>query len=579
MPHSSSSRFSDPFQRQSRAKGWLLSWLGISFIIAIALGTLLVYGLMMVGLIPKTEPTQFAVRVIHHLFVAAFFAAGALLIRASRRHFTRRFEDVFAEDPREPVLFLRQFGDDDLWLKDSTLRLSFARTFEERMVRALGAIGPVVAIGRPGDHLPPPGAARIYLPDEAWQAEVSAFIDRSAFIALQTGDTPGIRWEVGQVVSRVRPSRLILVLPMEVSRGHHLDTVRYGRFVAYNADLFPRSLPRDPPHGARFICFDDDWTPQPLITTKVGVESFMAGAIGAKVDERRTAALALMTEFDSVPMLRRPLGIALTVIPSVCLIFLVAFFGSRFYGWAEEQVSTFTWFGRYQSEADVLAPGQPRLSAIAVILQDVSTRLPLTRIPPAVPIEPQIVYGPPEVAPNTDIVTVSEIEHLTDPIRAAPISGGTMSRHLVWASNWMIRNQGPDAQFRRAGPEIERTLALATGLTYVVVVARGSMELAPRAPDTWRASETIRLAVARLSNRDVVAATEVALAVTFEEFDVAGLPELEIEARQLFGRRLRKGGEGSDARASFARDALWREAQRRIPETLQALTGGHFTAP
>jgi hypothetical protein len=347
MPYSFSSRLSDPFRRQSRTKGWLLSWLGISFIVAMALGTLLMAGLMIVGLIPKTEPMQFAVRLIQHLFVGAIFTAGVLLVLASRRHFTRRLEDVLSKDPREPVLFLRQFGDDDVRHEDPTLPLSFARTFEERMVRSLGAIGPVVAIGRPGDHLPPPGAARIYLPNEAWQAEVSVFIDRSAFIALQTGDTPGIRWEVSQVVSRVRPSRLILVLPMEVSGGHRLDTVRYRRFVANNGDLFPRSLPCNPPRGARFICFDDDWTPQPLITTKAGVETFMAGAIGAKVDKRRTAALTLMTEFDSVPMLRRPLGIGLTVVLSFFLIVLVAFFASRFYGWAEEQTSTFTWFGRW----------------------------------------------------------------------------------------------------------------------------------------------------------------------------------------------------------------------------------------
>jgi hypothetical protein len=570
MPQPYSSRFFDPFRRQSRTKGWLLFWLGIGFIVSVALGTSLMMVLMMAGRIPNTGPMQFAVRGITHLFAGASLATALLLFLASRRHFARRLEDVLAKDPREPVLFLRQFGDDGVRHQDSM------RTLEERIVRALGAIGPVVAIGRPGDHLPPPGAARIYLPNEAWQAEVSAFIDRSAFIALQTGDTPGIRWEVGQVVSRVRPSRLILVLPMD--RGHQLDADRYRRFVANDGDLFPRSLPCDPPRGARFVCFDDDWTPQPLITTMSGVKAFMTEAIGAKVDKRRTAALRLMTEFDSDPPLRRRLRIALAVVVSCFLIVLAAFFASRFYGWAEEQASTFTWFGRYQSEADVLAAAQPRLTAIAAILQDISTRLPVTRILPAVPIEPQIVYGPPEMAPNTDILTVSEIEHLTGSVRADPIGAGTMSRHLVWASNWMIRNQGPDAQFRRAGPESERELALATGLTFVVVVTRGSMELVPRAPDTWRASETIRLAVARLSNQDVVAATELALAVTFEEFDGAELSELEIKAQQIFGRRLRNGGEGSYARASFGRDALWREAQRRIPEVLQALTGGQFIA-
>jgi len=87
-------------------------------------------GLMIVGLIPKTEPMQFAVRLIQNLFVGAIFTAGVLLVLASRRHFTRRLEDVLSKDPREPVLFLRQFGDDDVRHEAPTLPLSFARTFE-----------------------------------------------------------------------------------------------------------------------------------------------------------------------------------------------------------------------------------------------------------------------------------------------------------------------------------------------------------------------------------------------------------------------------------------------------------------
>ena len=83
---------------------------------------------------------------------------------------------------------------------------------------------------------------------------MSGFIDRSAF-TLQTGDTPSIRWEVSQIVSRVQPSRLILVQPMEVSRGHRLDADRYRRFVANNGDLFPRSLPCAPPRGTRLATY------------------------------------------------------------------------------------------------------------------------------------------------------------------------------------------------------------------------------------------------------------------------------------------------------------------------------------
>ena len=51
---------------------------------------------------------------------------------------------------------------------------------------------------------------------------MSGFIDRSAFIALQTGDTPSIRWEVSQIVSRVQPSRLIPGAADGGFRGHRL---------------------------------------------------------------------------------------------------------------------------------------------------------------------------------------------------------------------------------------------------------------------------------------------------------------------------------------------------------------------
>jgi hypothetical protein len=105
-----------------------------------------------------------------------------------------------------------------------------------------------------------------------------------------------------------------------------------------------------------------------------------------------------MTEFDSVPMLRRPLGIGLTVVLSFFLIVLVAFFASRFYGWAEEQTSTFIWFGRYESEADILAAAQPR-TAIAAILQDISSRLPVTKVPPRCPSSHRSSTGRPRWRP------------------------------------------------------------------------------------------------------------------------------------------------------------------------------------
>ena len=58
--------------------------------------------------------------------------------------------DLLNRDHRAPVIFLRSFGDDEL--PDPTL-IGMARTIEERLVKALALLGPVIAVGHPGERL------------------------------------------------------------------------------------------------------------------------------------------------------------------------------------------------------------------------------------------------------------------------------------------------------------------------------------------------------------------------------------------------------------------------------------------
>ena len=66
-----------------------------------------------------------------------------------------------ARDRRAPVLILRQFGDD--FLESGKMSLGGAPTFEHFVAAEINRIGPVVAIGRPGERLQPLGASRDYL--------------------------------------------------------------------------------------------------------------------------------------------------------------------------------------------------------------------------------------------------------------------------------------------------------------------------------------------------------------------------------------------------------------------------------
>jgi hypothetical protein len=150
-------------------------------------------------------------------------------------------------DPRAPVLYLRGFDDDgrktyqptgffallhgigwNRWEDFSLLRWKFffslvhpvllARmafkseeySAEELLVKAFNRIGPVVAIGQPGEQLQTPGADRMYVLDDDWQQVVLSYLNRCQAVLVQPSDSEGIRWEIEQVFKRLERYRVLL---------------------------------------------------------------------------------------------------------------------------------------------------------------------------------------------------------------------------------------------------------------------------------------------------------------------------------------------------------------------------------
>jgi len=89
-------------------------------------------------------------------FFGALLFAGAAGQRMSNFGKQLRQRDaltVLARDGRAPVLFLRSFADEDV--VDLTSRTGKGiRRSEETLCDALRDVGPVIAIGRPGEQLP-----------------------------------------------------------------------------------------------------------------------------------------------------------------------------------------------------------------------------------------------------------------------------------------------------------------------------------------------------------------------------------------------------------------------------------------
>ncbi|MFE0514177.1 hypothetical protein [Streptomyces sp. NPDC058964] len=84
-------------------------------------------------------------------------------------------------------------------------------TQEEALVRRFQHLGRIVAIGRPGEDLPLPGAARAYLPLNDWQDTVSDLIASAHVVLLSAGPGAGTVWEFTEAVRLLPPTRLLLL--------------------------------------------------------------------------------------------------------------------------------------------------------------------------------------------------------------------------------------------------------------------------------------------------------------------------------------------------------------------------------
>ncbi|KOV85377.1 hypothetical protein [Nocardia sp. NRRL S-836] len=81
------------------------------------------------------------------------------------------------------------------------------------LVSGLRALGPVIAVGRPGERLPRLGAARFYLPDDDWKSGVRELMGLCRLIVLRLGPGTGLWWEVEEARTTQPPGKLVLLMP------------------------------------------------------------------------------------------------------------------------------------------------------------------------------------------------------------------------------------------------------------------------------------------------------------------------------------------------------------------------------
>ncbi|MFF7187406.1 hypothetical protein ACFZAR_19645 [Streptomyces sp. NPDC008222] len=250
--------------RQNRALGALLSLYGWIARVVGAVSGADAYVALRNG---RARHGWFVV-VVEFVVMTVFLGSGWWAIRQGHRHRAPVLPSLGepARDTGPIVLFLRSFTDDEGFARvpRGPTRGPWAatsRTEEQQLARAVAPFGPLVALGRPEDTLPQAGAGRHYSSDLQWQEQVLAGLERSVLVLLACGPGLSLRWEVEQVLARVRPERLVLITAR--------DAQQYESFRAANEDLFPKGLPAWPAGHGRLsslytlgaVWFDADWTP------------------------------------------------------------------------------------------------------------------------------------------------------------------------------------------------------------------------------------------------------------------------------------------------------------------------------
>jgi hypothetical protein len=290
-------------------------------------------GVLLMGVGFLLFPAAFAFRHIDFLARLALASGAAVSgrlgvasVKLGKKFQAAASRRAAATDARPPVLYLRSFTADETTSKGMKSPHPFVEelscTEEEQMTKAIGDIGPVIAVGRPGEHLPTLGASRVYVDDRSWKSTVAQYMKKAQLVIIRIGATHGLMWEVHEAIHRVKPRRLVFLVPSVQSE--------YDSFKDATQGLLPCTLP-DYPEGAKtpplpgsirgLICFEDDWSPRIIALCRPPV---LRAQHQALVPMFR---FAFRTLFDQIGVSWSPPGLnwyLICVVGLICLLIILA---------------------------------------------------------------------------------------------------------------------------------------------------------------------------------------------------------------------------------------------------------------
>jgi TM2 domain-containing membrane protein YozV len=219
------------------------------------------------------------------LGMIAVIRFGVLFLRTGWKYDTLTADQARARDPRPPVIYLRSFHQDDellpvaggrlrrIWQSIAPFVIQYTAVAgpEQELAMILHRLGPVIAIGKPGERLPELGAARLYVGNDRWRSTVDDLLKEAGLVLIRAGTTPSLWWEIEETMKLVPRERILIVSLLDDAASAQFDRAlveRYGPATRLEAPPSPtwlqvlKRLSRQRSIPWRIVFFGDDGRPR-----------------------------------------------------------------------------------------------------------------------------------------------------------------------------------------------------------------------------------------------------------------------------------------------------------------------------
>jgi hypothetical protein len=156
--------------------------------------------------------------IILSILGVSLVSIGGYFFYRARQYASKALAEKIINEGGPYVLYLRPFKSDSTLstsrksFQPTTVYQNLQSTMEEDLFKVLEPFGNLIAIGKPGEKLPTPGAARIYVSEE-WKDVVIEKMKGSQLVIIYAGTGEGLNWELKQAFEIIDLKKFLIFIP------------------------------------------------------------------------------------------------------------------------------------------------------------------------------------------------------------------------------------------------------------------------------------------------------------------------------------------------------------------------------